>query len=71
MGYGLKSSFLNDISSRTDISDAKELEKIDPLVEDENGLFESCQFFMVGMKSLLDKSGKGMVIELTKKELEE
>ena len=71
LGYGLKSSFLNDISSRTDISDAKELEKIDPLVEDENGLLESCQFFMVGMKSLLDESGKGMVIELTKKDFEE
>ena len=49
----------------------KKLEKIDPLVEDENGLLESCQFFMVGMKSLLDESGKGIVIELIKKDFEE
>ncbi len=71
LGYGLKSSFLNTVSGRADVIDVKELEKIDPLVEDENSLLESCQFFMVGMKSLLDDSGKGLVIELTKKDFEE
>lgn len=62
-GHGLKHSVVNEISRKLTPELLREFKSLEPLVEDENGLMVSCQFFAIGLKSALDPTGSGMLIE--------
>ena len=63
VGFGLKQSVINDISKKLTPELSKEFQGLNPLDSDHKELMEKCEFFAVGLKSALDPSGLGMLVE--------
>lgn len=63
VGFGLKQSVINDISKKLTPELSKEFQGLNPLESDHKELMEKCEFFAVGLKSALDPSGLGMLVE--------